>query len=104
MNSNSNQYEEQLSLFSLNPTSDEQTPPLTVGKAKIDYIKSTSLLTTPGGFIGAYKFTLNPYSGCSFGCDYCYARFFAPKLQQQQDWGYWVKVKEKLLEVTYYVF
>jgi DNA repair photolyase len=52
------------------------------------------LLSPAGGFISAYKFTLNPYSGCGFGCEYCYARFFSPTLEEQETWGAWVKVKE----------
>ncbi|MHC5826106.1 MAG: SPL family radical SAM protein, partial [Nostoc sp.] len=46
-----------------------------------------------------YKFTLNPYSGCSFACDYCYARFFAPTFDQQNTWGDWVKVKENAVDL-----
>jgi DNA repair photolyase len=51
-------------------------------------------LTPASGFAGRYKFTLNPYSGCGFGCEYCYARFFAPTLEDQQGWGRWIRVKE----------
>lgn len=40
-----------------------------------------------------YKFTLNPYGGCAFGCEYCYARFFAPSSKQRETWGQWVSVK-----------
>jgi DNA repair photolyase len=109
---------EQLSLFSLTespdsnhnqrsaPTQPEQTD-LTlnqttlsnIGSAKVEYINSSSLLTSPSGFIGVYKFTLNPYSGCSFGCEYCYARFFAPTMEQQKDWGNWIKVKENAVDL-----
>lgn len=67
--------------------------PERLGAASIEYADSTSLLSPAGGFMKAYKFTLNPYSGCAFACEYCYARFFAPTLAQQQDWGRWVKVK-----------
>ena len=42
----------------------------------------------------AYDFTLNPYSGCSFGCTYCYAAFFSRDIEKQNSWGYWVTVKE----------
>ena len=103
----------QLSLFSNPPPTDEKanesvsltsnllvatqmsnTQPLKIGSAKVEYVNSRSILKSPGGFIARYKFTLNPYSGCSFGCDYCYARFFAPSLDEQNDWGNWVKVKE----------
>ena len=46
-----------------------------------------------------YKFTLNPYGGCAFACEYCYARFFAPTPQQQADWGSWVLVKANAREL-----
>ena len=46
-----------------------------------------------------YDFTLNPYSGCSFGCTYCYAAFFSKTREQRDRWGYWVMVKENALEL-----
>lgn len=109
---------EQLSLFSLQNLTNETvselpscppsqsedldingTHPSKIGTAKVEYINSKSLLTSPGGFIGLYKFTLNPYSGCSFACDYCYARFFSPTFDQQNAWGDWVKVKENAVDL-----
>ncbi|MBD2131252.1 MULTISPECIES: radical SAM protein [Sphaerospermopsis] len=103
---------EQLSLFSLTEFSEvnykknsvlfiNQTTPSKIASSKIEYINSSSLLTSPSGFIRAYKFTLNPYSGCSFGCEYCYARFFAPTIEQQKDWGNWVKVKENAIDLLH---
>ena len=46
-----------------------------------------------------YKFTLNPYVGCSFGCEYCYARFFAPSKRHRETWGRWVTVKKNAVEL-----
>lgn len=46
-----------------------------------------------------YKFTLNPYGGCAFGCEYCYARFFASSSRQQETWGQWVLVKTNAREL-----
>lgn len=46
-----------------------------------------------------YDFTLNPYSGCSFGCTYCYAAFFARDNAEREQWGYWVNVKENALQL-----
>jgi len=68
--------------------------PSHIGLTSVEYVETKTILQVPSGFIGAYKFTLNPYSGCSFGCDYCYARFFAQTVDEQQSWGEWVKVKE----------
>jgi DNA repair photolyase len=73
--------------------------PARLGPVRIDYGPSRSLLSPAGGFIKSYKFTLNPYSGCTFGCEYCYARFFAPTLEDQQTWGEWVRVKQNAIEL-----
>lgn len=106
--------EQQLPLFSNGPTADAASEidervalpapvfdrgPDKGGGARISYVDSRSLLSPTGGFISSYKFTLNPYSGCGFGCEYCYARFFAPSLEEQQTWGQWVKVKENAVEL-----
>src|SRR5205807_557108 len=41
----------------------------------------------------------NPYSGCTFGCNYCYAAFFANTETLKQNWGRWVQVKENALSL-----
>lgn len=46
-----------------------------------------------------YDYSLNPYSGCSFGCVYCYAAFFARKKEKMDNWGKWVEIKENALEL-----
>jgi len=63
------------------------------GHASVAYIDSKSILTPASGFMRRYKYTLNPYGGCGFGCEYCYARFFAPTAARRQTWGNWVSVK-----------
>jgi DNA repair photolyase len=65
----------------------------------VDFLQTKSILTRPSGFIGAFDFTLNPYSGCTFGCSYCYAAFFARTDALKDEWGQWVQVKENALEV-----
>src|SRR5712691_10697466 len=69
------------------------------GRAAVTYASSKSILTPASGFMKQYKFTLNPYSGCGFGCDYCYARFFAPTPRQRETWGDWVVVKQNAAEL-----
>ena len=64
-----------------------------VGQADVAYVKTGQLLTKATGFMEAYDFTLNPYSGCSFGCTYCYAAFFSRDADKRDNWGYWVNVK-----------
>ncbi|MFN4956785.1 MAG: radical SAM protein [Alphaproteobacteria bacterium] len=70
-----------------------------IGQTEIHYIKSASILTEAKGFMGAYDFTLNPYSGCSFGCNYCYAAFFSRSSEEKDNWGHWLKVKENALQL-----
>ena len=70
-----------------------------VGKTEIQYKKASSILTKASGFMESYDFTLNPYSGCSFGCTYCYAAFFSRTEDQRKNWGYWLQVKENALQL-----
>ena len=70
-----------------------------VGKSGVSYKASSTILTEGKGFMGGYDYTLNPYSGCSFGCTYCYAAFFSRSEEQRNNWGYWVQVKENALQL-----
>lgn len=70
-----------------------------IGQTDIKYIKSASILTEAKGFMEAYDYTLNPYSGCSFGCNYCYAAFFARSSEEKNNWGSWLNVKENALQL-----
>lgn len=69
----------------------------TIGHSSVEHIQAKGILTRSSGFMDAYDFTLNPYSGCSFGCSYCYAAFFARTTDQQATWGRWVQVKANAL-------
>lgn len=66
---------------------------------KIETIESKSILSKASGFIGDFDYTLNPYSGCAFGCTYCYAAFFARTDDLKADWGRWVQVKSNALDL-----
>ena len=68
-----------------------------IGPTAVTYNPSREILTRATGFMDAYDFTLNPYSGCSFGCTYCYAAFFSRDIEKQNSWGYWVTVKENAI-------
>ncbi|MEI7587597.1 radical SAM protein [Runella sp.] len=82
-----------MELFNDDPKNQKKS----IGKSAIDYIQASSILTPGKGFMDAYDFTLNPYSGCTFGCNYCYAAFFARSEDEKNNWGYWLKVKENAL-------
>jgi DNA repair photolyase len=68
-----------------------------IGHSNIYYKDASTLLTKTSGFMADYDFSLNPYSGCAFGCSYCYAAFFTMDKTQFDDWGYWVNVKQNAL-------
>ncbi|MCE2499809.1 MAG: radical SAM protein [Dehalococcoidia bacterium] len=73
--------------------------PSSIGQTSIAYTPAREILTRATGFMDAYDFTLNPYSGCSFGCTYCYAAFFSRDVEKRDSWGYWVNVKENAVEL-----
>lgn len=69
------------------------------GPASVAYFPAREILTRATGFMSSYDFTLNPYSGCSFACSYCYAAFFSQNESQRENWGYWVRVKENAADL-----
>lgn len=81
----------QLNLFG------EESKRNTIGKTEIEYKSANSILTPASGFMEDYDYTLNPYSGCSFGCTYCYAAFFSRNKIKMDSWGEWITVKENAL-------
>ena len=90
--------ESQLSLLPVNDVAvDTVGPsrPIRIGQeTTVHYAPAREILTRATGFMDAYDFTLNPYSGCSFGCTYCYAAFFSRNEEMRDSWGKWVNVKE----------
>jgi DNA repair photolyase len=70
-----------------------------IGQSKVEFKPTSSILTKSSGYIGMFDYTLNPYSGCTFGCTYCYAAFFARTETLKQEWGQWVQVKENALDL-----
>ncbi|KAA0549881.1 radical SAM protein [Bacillus sp. BGMRC 2118] len=63
-------------------------------KLDIKYKVPTKLLTPTGGFLQGYSHSLNPYTGCSFACSYCYVRQSPVGLFRKQEWGKWVDIKQ----------
>ena len=75
------------------------TRPSSIGQVSVSHVRVREILTRATGFMDAYDFTLNPYSGCFFGCTYCYAAFFSRSKEDRDRWGRWVKVKENAVDV-----
>ena len=64
------------------------------GRAEATLVDARSILTAASGFMSEWDYTLNPYSGCGFGCNYCYAAFFSRDTSLRDSWGEWVKAKQ----------
>ncbi len=65
---------------------------------KLTLIKSKTILT-PSKLPGS-DYVINPYSGCSFGCAYCYADFMRKFTGHIDDnWGEYVDIKENTEEI-----
>lgn len=73
--------------------------PEKVGQAEVMISENRSILTPASGFMAGYDFTLNPYTGCTFGCAYCYAAAFVPNEEEKKRWGEWVKVKKAAVKI-----
>jgi DNA repair photolyase len=84
----------QLDLFST-----EEPKKNKLGHSDIIYKDAGSILTPTSGFMESYDYSINPYSGCSFGCTYCYAAFFSRDQEKMNNWGKWVEVKENALKL-----
>ena len=84
---------------SLTETPDRQTDDFNLGRVRVIHAPVREILTRASGFMDAYDYTLNPYSGCSFGCTYCYAAFFSRDATLRDTWGNWVRVKSNAVEL-----
>ena len=90
----------QLTLFDSDPLAVASiVGPSHMGGTTIAYAPVREVLTKASGFMEEYDFTLNPYSGCLFGCTYCYAAFFSYTAEARDSWGSWVKVKENAVSL-----
>jgi DNA repair photolyase len=63
------------------------------------YKQPKTLLNKGTGFLSDYSHSLNPYTGCSFGCSYCYVRQMPVPTFRQGEWGTWVDIKQDAAEL-----
>jgi DNA repair photolyase len=61
-----------------------------------------SIFTPATGFIlrGGFAWTCNPYLGCTFGCQYCYAMFLPQNRRPLADWGRWLVAKSNAIDLA----
>ena len=62
-------------------------------------IHPKSILNKGTGFLAGYSHSLNPYSGCTFACSYCYVRKMPVNLFRGEEWGTWVDIKQGAADV-----
>ncbi|MBN6889774.1 DNA repair photolyase [Cytobacillus horneckiae] len=62
-------------------------------ESELFYKNPKTILNKGTGFLSGYTHSLNPYTGCSFGCSYCYVRQMPVSLFRNGEWGNWVDVK-----------
>ncbi|MGG0178862.1 SPL family radical SAM protein [Gottfriedia acidiceleris] len=63
-------------------------------KSEIFYKNPKTILNKGTGFLSGYTHSLNPYTGCSFACSYCYVRQMPVSLFRKKEWGSWVDIKQ----------
>jgi DNA repair photolyase len=68
----------------------------------MELIEARSIFSPATGFIlrGGFDWTCNPYLGCSFGCQYCYAAFLPQNRRPVEDWGKWFQAKKNAVEIA----
>jgi len=68
-------------------------------KTEYSYKSPKTLLNKGTGFLCGYSHSLNPYTGCAFGCSYCYVRQMPVSLFRNAEWGTWVGMKQEAASI-----
>ena len=65
-------------------------------------LAARTIFTPAAGFIkrGGFDYTCNPYVGCTFGCEYCYAKHLPQNRRPQSEWGRWFDAKANAGELA----
>lgn len=68
----------------------------------MDLVDARSIFSPATGFIarGGFDFTCNPYLGCTFGCQYCYAAYLPQNKRPVSEWGRWLAAKKNAVELA----
>lgn len=70
-------------------------------QTKILYKNPKTVLNKGTGYLAGYSHSLNPYTGCSFACSYCYVRKMPVSTFRKEEWGSWVDVKKGAAEILH---
>ncbi|MED1791411.1 radical SAM protein [Brevibacillus nitrificans] len=66
---------------------------------QVNRITAKKILTDmKGDSTVGFTHSLNPYSGCAFGCRYCYVREMAIQRYSDTPWGEWVSIKTNAVD------
>jgi len=69
-----------------------------IGAVRVIEMEARSALVKSG--LGGVDYVVNPYTGCRFGCAYCYATFMSRYVSEPvESWGEYVYVKRNLVEL-----
>ncbi len=69
-----------------------------IGLVRVIEMEARSALVRSG--LGGVDYVINPYTGCRFGCSYCYATFMSRYVSEPVEaWGEYVYVKRNLVEL-----
>lgn len=68
-------------------------------KNSLSYKTPKTMLNKGSGFLTDYTHSLNPYTGCSFACSYCYVRQMPVSLFRREEWGTWVDIKQQAADL-----
>ena len=65
-------------------------------------LAARTIFTPAAGFIarGGFDYTCNPYLGCTFGCEYCYAKYLPQNRRPHSEWGRWFDAKANAGELA----
>jgi DNA repair photolyase len=71
-------------------------------RAYMETVIAASIFSPATGYIrrSGFDWSCNPYTGCSFGCTYCYAMFLPQNRRPRAQWGRWFQAKANAVELA----
>ncbi|MFD2923235.1 SPL family radical SAM protein [Halobacillus naozhouensis] len=68
-------------------------------RSNLLYKHPKTILNKGSGYLAGYSHSLNPYTGCAFGCSFCYVRKMPVATFRKEEWGTWVDIKKGSAEL-----